>query len=212
MIMKFLRKVNLGLILTIIVVAAVAIYSVNVEIQRNKEKENIKVACEEFIKTTSNFLVLPEKYHKLDTKITEQEFNTYMEEVKKGLKEKMIDNSSAVEIQTTILESELEEQIFSEKIITKFERDITKISSYSFDGDQVNVTFNEKVNKDIKYLVNNGYDQDENEAKKEESKNSSFNTEAETITLQKVNDTWKVVYSNLQYSENQSLVGYEMMY
>lgn len=210
--MKFLRKVNLGLILTIIVVAAVAIYSVNVEVQRKKEKENIKVVCEEFIKTTSKYSMLPEKYHKLDNKINEQEFNTYMDEVKNGLKEKIIDNNSALEIQTTILESELSDQIISGNIVTKFERDITKINSYSFDGDQVTVTFKGKVNRDIKYLVNDGYDENGNVTQKEESKTTSFGTESETITLQKVNDTWKVVYSNLQYTDLRASFGYEVMY
>lgn len=210
--MKFLRKVNLGLILTIIVVAAVTIYSVNVEVQRKKEKENIKVVCEEFIDTTSKFSMLPEQYYKLDNKITEQEFNTYMGEVKNALKEKMIDNNSALEIQTTILESELSDQIISGNIVTKFERDITKINSYSFDGDQVTVTFKGKVNRDIKYLVNDGYDENGNATQKEESKTTSFGTESETITLQKVNDTWKVVYSNLQYTDYGSSFGYEMMY
>ena len=37
--MKLLKKINLGLILTIIVVLAVAIYSINVELKRKEEKD-----------------------------------------------------------------------------------------------------------------------------------------------------------------------------
>ncbi len=209
--MRILKKLNIGLILTIIVVAAVTIYSVNVEITRKKEKENIKTACEEFIKTTSKSVILPEEYQKLDKKVTDEELEKYVEEVQKNLKEKMIDSNSAIEIQTTILQSELEEQITSENLVTNFEREILKINSYSFDGDQVTVTFKGKVNKDIKTLVNYGLDSE----KKEETKNSSFDTEQETITLQKVDNTWKIVYSDLQYSENSFsniTSGFEVMY
>lgn len=200
--MKILRKINIGLVLTIIVVLAVTIYSINVEMTRKKEKENIKIACEEFIKTTSKFSMLPEEYQTLDKKVTEQELEQYTEEVKKGLKEKMINNNVALDIQTTILESELEQQISSENIVTNFEREILKINSYAFDGDQVTVTFKGKVSKDIKSLVANGYDENFNEIKKEETKNSSFDTEQEIITLQKIDNNWKVVYSDLQYSED----------
>lgn len=210
--MKILKKINIGLILTIIVVVAVAIYSINVEVQRNKEKQNIKEVCEEFINTTDKYSMLPEKYQSLSNKITEQEFNLYIDKVKNGLKEKMIDNESAIDIQTTILESELEDQISNGKIVIKFEREILKISSYSFDGDQVTVTFNGKVNKDIKYLVNDGYDNYGNEKQKEESRTSSFTSEGETITLQKVNDEWKVVYSNLQYSDYMATSGFDIIY
>lgn len=209
--MRILKKLNIGLILTIIVVAAVTIYSVNVEITRKKEKENIKTACEEFIKTTSKSVILPEEYQKLDKKVTQEELEKYVEEVQKHLKERMIDSNSAIEIQTTILQSELEEQITSENLVTNFEREILKINSYSFDGDQVTVTFKGKVNKDIKTLVNYGLDSE----KKEETKNSSFDTEQETITLQKVDNTWKIVYSDLQYSENSFsniTSGFEVMY
>lgn len=209
--MKIFKKINIGLILTIIVVIAVTIYSINVEVKRNKEKENIKTACEEFIKTTGEFLVLPEEYQKLNKKVTQQELEKYMEKVQNGLKQKMIDNKSALEIQTIILQSEIEEQISSEHIVTKFEREILKINSYLFDGNQVTVTFKGKVNKDIKTLVIDGYDENLNETKKEETKNSSFNTEQETITLQKIDNTWKIVYSDLQYSED-SFVFDNIMY
>ena len=210
--MKFLRKINLGLILTIIVVVAVAIYSINVETNRSKEKENIKKACEEFIDLTSKYAMLPEQKQDLNKKITEQELNEYINEIEKGIKEQMINNESAIEIQATILESELLNQIETENLATKFEREILKISSYSFDGDQVTVAFKDEVNKDVKYKTNNGYDEFGNEIKKEESKNNSFVNEGETITLQKIDDKWKVVYANLQYSDMSSSHGFEIMY
>ena len=122
--MKLLKKINLGLILTIIVVLAVAIYSINVELKRNKEKDTIKTVCEDFIKTTSDYVSLPEEYQSLTNKISEEDFNKYINEMKDKLKEKMIDNNDAIDIQATILQTELEEQLASQNIVTNFERKI----------------------------------------------------------------------------------------
>ena len=195
--MKLLKKINLGLILTIIVVLAVAIYSINVELKRNKEKDTIKTVCEDFIKTTSDYVSLPEEYQSLANKISEEDFNNYINEMKDKLKEKMIDNNDAIDIQATILETELEEQLASQNIVTNFERKITKLSSYTFDGNQVTVSFKSKVDKEIKYTENG----------EEKTKNDAFDTVTETIILQKVDNVWKVVYSDLEYSRD-SAYGY----
>ena len=195
--MKLLKKINLGLILTIIVVLAVAIYSINVELKRNKEKDTIKTVCEDFIKTTSDYVSLPEEYQSLTNKISEEDFNNYINEMKDKLKEKMIDNNDAIDIQATILETELEEQLASQNIVTNFERKITKLSSYTFDGNQVTVNFKSKVDKEIKYTENG----------EEKTKNDAFDTVTETIILQKVDNVWKVVYSDLEYSRD-SAYGY----
>lgn len=195
--MKLLKKINLGLILTIIVVLAVAIYSINVELKRNKEKDTIKTVCEDFIKTTSDYVSLPEEYQSLTDKISEEDFNNYINEMKDKLKEKMIDNNDAIDIQATILEAELEEQLASQNIVTNFERKITKLSSYTFDGNQVTVSFKSKVDKEIKYTENG----------EEKTKNDAFDTVTETIILQKVDNVWKVVYSDLEYSRD-SAYGY----
>ena len=47
--MKVLKKINKGLILTIIVLAALLIYISGVEKQRNADKPDIRKACEDFI-------------------------------------------------------------------------------------------------------------------------------------------------------------------
>ena len=58
--MKILRKINKGLILTIIVLIALVLYFNNLEKQREAEKTDIKATCEEFIKLTDKYSVLPE--------------------------------------------------------------------------------------------------------------------------------------------------------
>ena len=45
--MKFIKKVNLGLVLLIIAIIAVVVYSICIESQRKSEKQDIKKICEE---------------------------------------------------------------------------------------------------------------------------------------------------------------------
>ena len=47
--MKLLKKINKGLVLTVIVLVALIIYIVTVEISRSNEKPNIETACKDYI-------------------------------------------------------------------------------------------------------------------------------------------------------------------
>ena len=50
--MKTLKKINKGLILTILVLIVLILYFNNLEKQRDKDKPDIKKACEDFIELT----------------------------------------------------------------------------------------------------------------------------------------------------------------
>lgn len=189
--MKILRKINKGLILTIIVLLALTIYLVNIERQRKADKEDIKKACEEFINFTDKYSVLPEDMQKLTEPVSESKVEEYKKEMKTELEKLMITNEEAVKLQYQNLEFCLDEGYSnSEGIRSKLERKITKISSYEFEGNQVTVTFEAKVKTTIKNL---------NEENEEQESQNSFDTDGDEILLQKVEGKWKIVYSNLQY-------------
>ena len=59
--MRILKKINKGLILTIIVLVVLIIYLTNVEKQRGADKPAIQKACEEYIALTDKYVVLPEE-------------------------------------------------------------------------------------------------------------------------------------------------------
>ena len=191
--MKILRKINKGLILTIIVLLALTVYLANVEKQRKADKEDIKKACEEFINFTDKYSVLPEDMQKLTESVLESKVEEYKKEMKTELDKLMIDNEEAVKLQYQNLEFGLEDGYNnSEGIRTKLERKITKISSYEFEGNQVTVTFKAKVKTTTKNL------------NEEQESQKSFDTDGDEILLQKVDGKWKIVYSNLQYDNGYS--------
>ena len=75
--MKFLKKINKGLVLTIIVILALVVYLVEVERQREDDKTEIRGACEEFIDVTDKYLVLPEEMQTLTGEISEEAEKAY---------------------------------------------------------------------------------------------------------------------------------------
>lgn len=196
--MKILKKINKGFILTVIVLVALSIYLINLEKQREADKKEIEEVCEQYIEFTNKYVVLPEEYQKLTQQISDTELNKYKEELETKLKEQMIDNKNAVNLQYQILASILDGNFSKNSIVTNISRTITDELKYEFDGDQVQVTFTAKLSKTEKYLEND--DDTEEEAK---TRNNTQNTYNDQINLQKVNGEWKIVYSNLQfYSSN----------
>lgn len=190
--MKFLRKINKGLILTIVVILLLSIYLVNLEKQREADKTEIRTACEKFINVTNKYLALPEEMQTLTEEISEDTVKEYKQEAKNALKDIMVDNDEAINIQHQFLVQSLTQGYRGEDgIRSRYERSIVKINSFEFDGDRVTVNFNSKVITESKYV---------NAANEEQTNSSSFSPTSEEIMLQKVDGEWKVVYANLQYS------------
>ncbi|MCI9365924.1 MAG: hypothetical protein HFJ54_05070 [Clostridia bacterium] len=219
--MKVLRKVNKGLILTIIVLIILSIYLIGVEANRNKEKADIEKICKEYVELTNKYAVMPEENQKIynNSQITageaekkkedlKKEINTQMNKFAEELKNKMIDNETAINMQKEIIGDFLENSndIFSSAIV-KYNREITKIRKFDFDSDQVTVAFDTKIDVETKYL---GAELEET------TKKENFNANLETITLKKVDNNWKVVYADLTYygGNQQGMMGtvtYNMM-
>lgn len=210
--MKYLKKINKGVVLTIIVLLVLVIYLVTLEISRNKEKPRIEEICKEYIELINKYAVAPEssqKLYKLGTtsvedaeKIkneTEKAINNRTSEFVAELKTKMINNDLAVKMQADRLRDYLKENYnpFSE-VCSSYNKEITKIKKFSFDEDQVTVTFTSKTEQETKYL------DEESEENKELIKKEDFNSSDETITLQNIDGTWKVVYADLLYSNPNS--------
>ena len=97
--MKVLKKINKGLILTILVLIVLVIYFSNLEKQRASDKTDIKKACESFIELTDKYSVLPEELQTLKGEVPEDKVKEYTNQMKKDLTEIMIDNQESVNIQ-----------------------------------------------------------------------------------------------------------------
>ena len=159
------------------------------EKQRNADKAEIKKVCEKFINLADKYVVAPEKMQNTSQELSSANEEEIQKNLNNELKEIMINNPEAIEIQSSTIMEALKNGYTDKKMKIKNERIITKISNYEFDGNQVEVTFNSTLNVAYKYIDNGS----------EKEKTNTFNNSSELITLQKVDGKWKVVYSNLNY-------------
>ena len=185
--MKVLKKINKGLILTIIVLAALLIYISGVEKQRNADKPDIRKACEDFILLTDKYVVLPEDMQK--SEVSEEKVNEYVNQMKSDVEKVMISNTEAVKIQKQVIENNLRNGYDALDVRIKMSRKIKKINGYEFDGNQVTVKLKDQVEIVTKVF-------DEIESTKE---TETFEASSDEIILQKIDGKWKIVYSNLQF-------------
>lgn len=189
--MKIWKKINKGLLLTIIVLIVLIIYLKGVEKQREADKTAIKTSCEEYINLIDNLMVLPEDMQNL----SEENEQKVQENINNELKNVMIENEDAIELQSQYV-LEIVKQSNENKIITNCKKNIDKISKYEFDGDQVVVKFSSNLETSYKHV--------NTETNEEEEKQNIQSTSGDEITLQKVDGKWKIVYSYLDYYQNSS--------
>lgn len=190
--MKFLKKINKGLILTVIVLVVLILYFNNLEKQRDKDKPDIKKACEDFIELTDKYSVLPVELQTLQDNIPEEKVDDYIKQMKKDLADVMIDNQESINIQQKILEENLKNGYNVSEVRTNLSRKIQKVSSYQFENNQVTVSLKDNVEETIK--TSDGLE--------EYDKNNEFEASEDEIVLQKVDGKWKIVYANLQFDDN----------
>lgn len=193
--MKIWKKINKGLILTIIVVVILIIYLEQVERQRELDKTAIRTACNEYIKMVDSLIILPEDLQEYSQNLTQEAENKLKENINNELKKVMIDNQDAIDIQSQFIYETLK-QANENKITTKCNKTIEKITKYEFDGDQVIVNFSSNLNTSYKQM--------NLETNTEEEKENIQSIYGEEITLQKIGGLWKIVYSNLNYYQESS--------
>ena len=198
--MKVLKKINKGLILTIIVLAALLIYISGVEKQRNADKPDIRKACEDFILLTDKYVVLPEDMQK--SEVSEEKVNEYVNQMKSDVEKVMISNTEAVKIQKQVIENNLRNGYDALDVRIKMSRKIKKINGYEFDGNQVTVKLKDQVEIVTKVF-------DEIDSTKE---TETFDASNDEIILQKVDGKWKIVYSNLQFDGSNRYYGDDIIF
>ncbi len=195
--MKFMKKINLGLILAIITIIAITIYSICIYSQRSSEKEEIKKVCEDYISLVNKYSVLPERYQTIGESKKDIDLTQYYEEMKNEVS-KYAKNGTTAELEFAQLKNNLEEeQLNTSKVKIQVDREISKISSYDFDGNQVVVTFNQKVTVKQKYMQPDISAENISEKINE----NVYESKGNMITLEKVDGSWKVVSSSLSYAE-----------
>jgi len=182
---KFLRKLNRGAIVTAVVLLAVAVYLAALNIVQQKDQEDIKTTCEAFLLADADWRVLPVDYENGQTRLPEDQFNQFLADMKSDKAKYYVANQAALDNDLIYLNESLTSQNEGmTALTTSFENRILTFSSISFDGDSVYVTVDTQVA--IESL---------NFAAGETAPVRQSVSSSDSITLQKEDGIWKIVYA-----------------
>lgn len=185
--MKLLKKINRGLIVTTVVLAAVVIYLVTLWIVQGKERPVVEETCQNYINTAVSYKMLPEKYRSETPDMKKEELDSYISSMTKDLKAFYTGNEQSFQHRIEQYKSDLESQAQGIGVVYKYQKNIKEFKDFTFDGDTVTVTILTDSVLDGPNIYVTGSPRE----------NISAQT-TDTITLQKEDDTWKVVYADLQ--------------
>lgn len=185
--MKFFSKINRGLILTSLVLVAVVIYLVTQSISQGEVKPIIKDVCEKYISTAVSYKELPEKYKKENPEIPKADLDKYIEEMTKDLKVFYTDNEKTYKYAIDKSKDDLERQANGLGTVFNYEKSIVEYKDFVFDGNTVTVTILTNAVIDGPNIFEPGMPRE----------NFAAQT-TDTITLQKVDEEWKIIYADLQ--------------
>jgi len=182
---KILRKLNRGAIVTAVVLLAVAVYLVALNIAQQKDQKDIKTTCEAFLLADADWRVLPVDYENGQTRLPEEQFNQFLADMKSDKAKYYVANQAALDNDLIYLNETLHSQNEGmAPLTTSFENRILKFSAISFDGNSVSVTVDTQVA--IESL---------NFAAGETAPVRQSVRTSDSITLQKEDGIWKIVYA-----------------
>lgn len=186
-----MKKVNVGIILTILVIIVVVIYNIDLESKRSKDREQISDICKEYIDFATKYTMLEEKYRTLPKTITEEEYANYLLTIKGKIASFFVDNNEYIENQYNMMKEYLDKQVKNDNLtVTYMTKDIISYNDYSFINNTAEVVITTYL--DAKYLF-----RDENDNKVYEK--TETNKLDDTIVLEKVDGEWKVKHADLKY-------------
>jgi len=195
--MRALKKLNRGVVITIIVVLCVSIYLIVLDSTQNTQKSAIQKVVESYVKTYVGYNMLPKDYRVENSNISKTELDSYISKMESDIKSYFTENDSAYKFMTNNLKSDLESQKSDTTVVYSYEKAISSYTDFSFDKSIVTVTFE----------TNSKYDgPDKRDPTAGRLKLDAVTTD--TVVLKKVKDDWKVVYSNINRpSQSNSLGG-----
>lgn len=191
--MKFLKKLNKGLILTIIVLVILLVYLFNLENSRKKAKPELEKICQSYVDLYNKYSMFDEKYRTIDKSITDDEYSKYLKLAKDDSVNIFVDDSNILDNQMQSIKQNLNTQLSGNYVLTDVKRTINKFSSFTFDSDTVTVVF--KSYAEISYLSrpDSSYDKKSGKYLGTAEKKSNASEMSDTISLKKVDDNWKIV-------------------
>ena len=178
--MKVIKKMNRGLIFLFILIIATIIYLVIAGIIDSSNKKEIVKLSQEYLQAEMNYHILPEEYRENGTEMPDEEVDEFIDEMKNELSKFYVDNKSSYENLFEYMESDIRDMSNGILIVTNYEKVVQRITDVNFDNNKATATLVCLTSYNGKTFQTNDY-----------------------LAFQKINDEWKLTYSeltNLEYS------------
>lgn len=182
--MNHFRKINRGVILTTVIALAVVTYLVALSVIRNADKPAIEEVCTKYIQADINYSMLPKEYRIDNPKMPKVELDKYIADMTNDIKAYYSDNTQSSKYFIDTLKINIEDQAKGTGVIYDYKKEILGFKSYTYKNDTVTV----------KIVTNTTFENSSREKVLQQTDNF--------ITLQKIDNEWKVVYSNLSLPMN----------
>ncbi len=183
---KFLKHANRGIIVSVIIIMGILTYLTATAVSQGREKPAIETVCREYIAAEIQFSLLPEQYRTLESDMTEEQFEAYLQKLETTLLPFYIDNDRIREIAYEQLSNYLESQLMNQAPVLSYEKTILSFDSFIFDGSQVTVELTTQSTIELPENKNFG-----------EPGGRIAGETTDHIVLEKVSNQWLVVYASL---------------
>jgi hypothetical protein len=181
-----LKKMNRGIILSVVLLLAVVVYLVALAAVQSAEKPLIEQVCREYVSLETQYTMLPPDYRSDDAVMTDQELDSYLSEIENKIAPYYIDNDRIRQLALERLANRITSQSEGWDRLLSYEKEITEFDSFSFSGSEATV----------KIKTRSVIERPENSAGKIEGGRLAGET-TDTVVLQKSDGKWLVVYAQL---------------
>lgn len=184
--MKPRKKLNRGVIFTLVAVICVSIYLISLSVTQKAEEPAIKNVVSSYISTYVKYNMLPQQYRVATPNIPKTELDSYTAKMESDIKSYFAPGDTSYKFMTDALKRDLESQTSESTVIYNYTKTISSYSEFNFDKSTVTVTVE----------TNTSYDGPDKSNQSSGRLKLNAVTE-DTVVLKKVNGAWKVVYSNI---------------
>ncbi len=186
---KFLKKINRGLILTVFVVLAVIIYLVSLGIYNASQKPVLENLTEEFLEVYLQYEMLPEQFRDGSTQMPEDEREKYLEEMEEELSFFYPEEEMYFQFALTNKEARINSLLSGQRTIKNYEKRIIRFEKFVFENKTADVTFTSLTTTETYYPV--GSDQIQ----------KSTEEISDQVIFMKINGNWKVIHAAINEAQ-----------
>lgn len=123
-----MKKINIGILLTILAIIVFTIFMIIDSKNKEMEVEKAKKFATEYLKASDKYMLMPEGYRDIEKQMDEDEYNKYLLEVRNEMSKYILD--TALDFNYNYRKTALDEQYRGKLMYKEYE---TEIISYNYD-------------------------------------------------------------------------------